>query len=305
MDIDNIEEFIQIDKRIDSAEDQALDCFRESIRDRWEFGKLMLAERKGKQLPKGYLDALAGAISKSRAELGHRMQFAEVYPTDSEVCNALQTFTSWRQVVKSLPKPPDATTKAKPTTAPTLHHKKAAEIIALANQGRTRQQIAEELGVTDRVVRRELELDSFAEAAAAEATPVIWDTIPGTQREKLDRVKASIRKELEKEFRTRLLAELDQYRAKLDSDFAAHKAAYDAENQRFNAVRDDERRRYREVIEINRAKGLITPSEYDLIRSCLHPDSRLSASDEKLAAAFRVFNESRIRTLLVKEDNKT
>lgn len=47
-----VDEFVRIDKRIDTAEELASDCVRESIHDRWEFGRLMLAERRGKQLPK-------------------------------------------------------------------------------------------------------------------------------------------------------------------------------------------------------------------------------------------------------------
>jgi hypothetical protein len=112
---------------------------------------------------------------------------------------------------------------------------------------------------------------------------------------------ATIRRGVEKELRAEMLAELDQHRAKLDADFATHKAAYDKQNAAVNALRDDERRRYREGIAVSRAKGIISPDEYSVIRSCLHPDSRASVSDEKLAAAFRLFNDSRIKTLLVKE----
>ena len=127
--------------------------------------------------------------------------------------------------------------------------------------------------------------------------PIDWASLPGKVAEKEQRMRRQIRRELEAE----KLAELDQYRAKLDSDFAAYKAAYDAQNARINAMRDDERRRYQEGIEVYRAKGLITLDEYNVIRSCLHPDSRASVSDKKLAAAFRLFNDSRIKTLLVKK----
>ena len=98
-----------------------------------------------------------------------------------------------------------------------------------------------------------------------------------------------------------MLAELDQYRAKLDADWRAYKADYDRTNAAFNAMRDEERRRYQLGIEVHRAKGLIPAADYNLIRSCLHPDSRSSVTDEKLAAAFRLFNDERIKTLLVKE----
>jgi len=143
--------------------------------------------------------------------------------------------------------------------------------------------------------------ERIEETAIAEAAPVDWNTIPGNQRAKLDRAKASIRREVEKEFRTRLLAEQDQYRAEYDANVAAYKAELDAASQRERAHRDEERRVYKLGIEVARAKGLITLDDYNVIRSCLHPDSRASVSEEKLAAAFRVFNDPRIRALLVKE----
>ena len=135
---------------------------------------------------------------------------------------------------------------------------------------------------------------------AAEAT-VDYSTLTGTQREKLDRAKASIRRELEKEYRARLVAELDQRQAAMDEAFAKHKAEYDVRNARIYAMRDAERERYQIGIEAQRAKGLITVDQFNLLRSCLHPDSRNSVTDEKLAAAFRVFNDAKIKALLVKE----
>jgi hypothetical protein len=151
----------------------------------------------------------------------------------------------------------------------------------------------------------------------SDAEPLDWDTIPGNfasdrppgnQQVKLDRAKAAIRRELERELR----AEAKQYRAqcdanvaackaKLDADLVTYKAQFDAQREVLNAMRDEERRRYQLGIEVDRAKGLITPDEYNVIRSCLHPDSRASATDEKLAAAFRLFSDSRIKILLVKE----
>ena len=96
--IDNIEDFIVIDKRISGAEDDAAERTKDSLRDRWEFGKLMLTKRKGKQLPNGLLDELATATGKSRSELQYRMRFAERYPTEDEVWNVFHTYkTCYRQ----------------------------------------------------------------------------------------------------------------------------------------------------------------------------------------------------------------
>ena len=302
MSIDNIDEFLVIDKRIDAAEDRAADAIRESLRDRWEFGRIMLAERKGKKLPDGYLEKLVETIGKSRSELKYRMQFAERYPTEDELANAIGQFPSWAQVIKNLPKQPEdgASPKPKPPHKP-IPHPKHDEVVELHEQGATRGEIAETTGINPRTVDRIVREERIEETAIAEAAPVDWNTIPGNQRAKLDRAKASIRREVEKEFRTRLLAEQDQYRAEYDANVAAYKAELDAASQRERAHRDEERRVYKLGIEVARAKGLITLDDYNVIRSCLHPDSRASVSEEKLAAAFRVFNDPRIRALLVKE----
>lgn len=174
------------------------------------------------------------------------------------------------------------------------HH---ADIVAAAKTGKKRTQIAEEVGVTDRTVRRELEIEATIEATA----PVAWESIPGPQRDKLERAKVTLRRELEKEYHAWLLAELDQRQAAMNEAFAKHKAEYDERNARINAMRDDERRRYQVVIEAQRSKGLISVDQYNLVRSCLHPDSRNSVTDEKLAEAFRVFNDPKVKALLVKE----
>ncbi|UPT98883.1 hypothetical protein J4G48_0012875 [Bradyrhizobium barranii subsp. apii] len=42
-----------------------------------------------------------------------------------------------------------------------------------------------------------------------------------------------------------------------------------------------------------RRTGAMTKAEFNLILSCLHPDTRASASETKLAAAFRLANELR------------
>ncbi|MCH9732273.1 MAG: hypothetical protein K0U84_21830 [Actinomycetia bacterium] len=103
---------------------------------------------------------------------------------------------------------------------------------------------------------------------------------------------------------TRLAAEAKQWHAKADKDVAAYKAKLKAEAERERQTRDAERERYREAVKVYRAKGLIEAADYDTIRSCLHPDSRASASDTKLAKAFRIFSDSKIKTLLVKEPPK-
>ena len=224
----------------------------------------------------------AKALKKDAPDLAEKVHNGEM---------TLNAATKERQGRKQ-PKTPS------PTPQP---HPKHEEVINLTAQGATRQEIAETAGLAKRTVDRIQREERLVEALKNESMIVAWDTIPGNQREKLERVKASVRKELEKEFRTRLLVELDQHRAQLNADWIAHRTAYDEQNAKLNALRDEERRRYQMGIEVDRAKGLITLDDYNVIRSCLHPDSRMSVTNEKLAAAFRVFNDARIKILLVKE----
>lgn len=91
----DVEQLVAIDGRIDAHEGGAL-------RDRWEFGRLMLAARDGAgRLPNGYLRELCERTGKSRSEMKYRAQFASTYESEVELANAL-ALSSWRDVVKSL-----------------------------------------------------------------------------------------------------------------------------------------------------------------------------------------------------------
>jgi N6-adenosine-specific RNA methylase IME4 len=87
-----IERLVHLDERIDAREGEAL-------RDRWEFGHAMLAKRDGGRLPNGFLAELVERTKKSRAELLYRSLFAQRFPTEQELINAVDTFGSWHQVV--------------------------------------------------------------------------------------------------------------------------------------------------------------------------------------------------------------
>jgi len=81
-----------LDRKVDAAEG-------DGILARWEFGRELLAERVGKQLPKGRLDEVAAAIGKSRAEVTKRLTFASRFTTEHEVRNAITNFDSWFRIV--------------------------------------------------------------------------------------------------------------------------------------------------------------------------------------------------------------
>ncbi len=98
----DLERMVRIDQRIDADESDAL-------RARWEFGQQMLTARDGAgRLPNGYRAAIVERTQKSITELTYRMQFAEAFPTEDELFNALNSFSSWREVAKSLKADQDA-----------------------------------------------------------------------------------------------------------------------------------------------------------------------------------------------------
>lgn len=80
----------------------------DSIQARWEFGRVLLQHRVGKQLPNGMLNEVVKTHRISQREVGYRMQFAGKFSTEEAVCSALQTYgTSWRRITtKALPKDP-------------------------------------------------------------------------------------------------------------------------------------------------------------------------------------------------------
>ena len=87
-------------------------------------------------------------------------------------------------------------------------------------------------------------------------------------------------------------ATVADYREQLDAEFTRYKIEWlrrhiDGLNERmaeYDAV-------------ISARKGVMTRKVFDNIRRCLHPDSRQSASDERLAEAFRLFSKLELRLL--------
>ena len=86
--------FVAIEKRIGLAE-------KDGIVARWEFGRVLLAERDrngGKQLPNGRLAEVCAAVGVSQAEVRNRMQFAVEHRTRDQVATAVVTCGSWTAV---------------------------------------------------------------------------------------------------------------------------------------------------------------------------------------------------------------
>ncbi len=111
----------------------------DSILARWEFGRLLLERRKGKQLPRGVLAEVVKTHGISQREVGYRMQFAEKFSTEEEVGNALQTHKSWRRIVsKALPeeprKKPDVVRRFNSHLMPMIFHAQELEKVCRDKQ---------------------------------------------------------------------------------------------------------------------------------------------------------------------------
>lgn len=86
-------EMVRIEATIRRSDDDGL-------RARWESGRYMLTLRGGrKQLPKGMLDRMAETLEAGRSDLGARMKFAEKYPSEDELSDAVRKFKTWHEVV--------------------------------------------------------------------------------------------------------------------------------------------------------------------------------------------------------------
>lgn len=120
------------------------------------------------------------------------------------------------------------------------------------------------------------------------ATPAAWDTIPGTAQEKINREVKRMYKTLEAQLKAK---QTEQIKQQVEILVGMQRDALKIKEIRAKHI-------------IDSAKGVVTQDEYNLIRSCLHPDSRASVTDEKLAKAFRVFNTDQIKAVLVKVEGK-
>lgn len=90
----NLARLVKLEERIGGSE-------TEGLRARWEFGRELVAVRDGKgRLPNGYLARIAEETGSSRVELTKRMQFAERFPTEEELRNAVTQFRSWHAIVR-------------------------------------------------------------------------------------------------------------------------------------------------------------------------------------------------------------
>ena len=155
---------------------------------------------------------------------------------------------------------------SKKSQAPRPHYKED-EVTALADAGKTQAEIAAKTGVGKRQVRHLVERHNIKLSAEAQIDP---SSLSLTAQEKLE---AAIR----------------QHKHRLDQDF--FKRVNERVDQRINEYWLPEHKKLITDAKqwAERRKGIMNKATFDKIRRCLHPDSRNTATERRLAEAFDAF----------------
>jgi hypothetical protein len=85
--------------KLEEIEQRVTRSNEEGLRARWEFGREVLAQRSGRQLPRAYLAQVVERTGVNKEEIRRRMRFAERYPSEDELSHAVTEFGSWHAVV--------------------------------------------------------------------------------------------------------------------------------------------------------------------------------------------------------------
>jgi len=143
------------------------------------------------------------------------------------------------------------------------------KIIAMADQGIPSPEIAAQLGIDGRAIRHIIERERIRREGQAD--PIIErDDLPLSAQQKLDAAIRQHKRKLDSEFEARVLDECERRL----NEFSL--PAYVEEMRKLEHS-------------ITSRKGGMSKEIFRLILSCLHADSRNSASDEKLNRAFHEF----------------
>lgn len=270
-----------------------VDLDRDGIRARWDFGRRMLLARDGKgRLPNGYLVELSKRTGRSTRELKYRAQFAAKFPTE-ELGNVLPNFeaagvTTWHDLIAckfTIPHDQPADESADTTDESEIPPDDVVDDVparrAFQDWLKFVKKPHEGMYATDRISGYSSETKDQMKAGLISLLYRIEGISPNKRGSTIFLLNGGRAVNVGTEFESRVQAEV-QERLPLE----------------YNRL-DNMRKECRQILDAR--LGVFTRSEYDLIRSCLHPDSRSSASDDKLAIAFQVFNDADIMLMSEKE----
>ena len=185
------------------------------------------------------------------------------------------------------PRAPAPAPPARPTPSGTRprnqqaieRERRAAELL---DRGMTTRQIGEDLGMEERNAAQVIEhVRIFRDGVAAGIQQAAIDptTLSASAQERLAIAMRQHQRTLDQQFEQRVQAEV---RSRLSNVLPE--------------LREKERQA-QQVLE--RRRGIMRKPDYDTVLTCVHPDSRRSASDEKLAKAFRIWTD--IKPLVLDE----
>jgi predicted transcriptional regulator len=200
------------------------------------------------------------------------------FPNDLEIKKSAKTASNPKGAGR-----PKGSKKGKATRAPKLHVD-AATVIALRDKGVSISKVAEQTGVPERQVRHIVEEEAIRREAVAEAA-IDPATLSLSAKEKFDMAIRKYKKQLDREFVQRVTEEV---RKRIDEMVLPYWREQIAEAKTL----------------YERRKGFMDKDTFKLIWSALHPDSRKSITDKKLAEAFDAFSRME-KFLLNEEDSPT
>jgi predicted ArsR family transcriptional regulator len=206
------------------------------------------------------MDQIATQLGVSKATIGRDLELSH-----DETIKSTKTVSNPKGAGR-----PKGSKQTKPKTdIPLKPHYSEAQVIALADKGLSDKEIATETSIGARQIRHIIDGERKAREGAARA--IDRSELSMTAQEKLDAVIKQYQRELNQKFETRVRDDCKRW---LDEISLPHY---------LKQLEQLERR-------ISNRQGIMNKVTFDAVRRCLHPDSRATVSEERLAEAFRLFN---------------
>lgn len=161
----------------------------------------------------------------------------------------------------------------RPRRTKSSQERRTAAASLVLDAGLSREKAGIQIGMRDKEIQLAVEFERGRRAAVPMVDP---QTLSSTAQEKLDTAIRQYRTQLDYEYQEKLIKMNAQTRNELYIP-KLEKLAWD--------------------IDVARRKGIMSGAEFRTIWSCLHPDSRISVTTEKLAEAFRIFERLKMMLL--------
>jgi len=176
--------------------------------------------------------------------------------------------------------------RPKGSTKPRMNESIIAEMAAamVLDQGKTYYEAERQLGVSNTVIRSAVAREEGRREVRNNPPIITPEDLSFTARQKFEASIRQYRRQLEAEFEQRVLAEAN------------------SRTKQWLEHHMDMQRQYEAVIKAR--PGFMSKATYELIRRCLHPDSRAAITDRVLQDAFAAWTKLKL-VLVAEKDNPT